>query len=91
AATPRALRPPAPRTSLATASSSPVAPVTPRQSRPPLPDGPAILVRYLAGAPVRIVGAVTGRHYEFRPAAPTRLVAREDAIALLASPSFRPA
>jgi len=68
-----------------------VAQVTPRPPKPVLPDGPAVLVRYLAGAPVRIVGAATGRLYDFRPAAPVRLVAREDAMTLLASPSFRPA
>lgn len=67
----------------------PADPAAPRPARPVLPDGPAILVRYLARVPVRIVGAATGRRYDFRPEAPLRLVAREDAVILLGSPSFR--
>lgn len=63
--------------------------VAPRPAKLELPDGPAVLVRSLAGLPLRIVGAATGRSYDFRAASAVRLVAREDAVTLLASPSFR--
>jgi hypothetical protein len=83
-----AQRPPAAGASSVAAISFPVAPLPPKLE---LPDGPAVLVRYLARAPARIVGAATGRRYDFTPASPVHLVAREDALTLLASPSFRPA
>jgi hypothetical protein len=47
------------------------------------------MVRYLATAAARIVGARTGRTYDFTGAAPLYIVAAADAPALLASPHFR--
>jgi hypothetical protein len=70
-------------------SPDPRTAVAPRPAKPALPDAPAVLVRSLARMPLRVVGAATGRSYDFRSASAVCLVAREDAVTLLSSPSFR--
>jgi hypothetical protein len=48
-----------------------------------------IALRYLAGSPLRLRGAVTARAYEFSAEQPVQAVAAPDALALLASRMFR--
>ena len=56
----------------------------------PEPGGiPTIALRCLAGAPMRLRGAVTARAYEFTADQPVQPVAAPDALGLLASRLFR--
>jgi hypothetical protein len=48
-----------------------------------------VVIRYLAGAPILVIGSATGAKYQFSRAAPLQQVARTDAEALLASGYFR--
>jgi hypothetical protein len=80
---PAAAEAPAPRRPSPTARSVAAAPP------PRLPDTATVDVRYLARVPLRVMGARTGRVYSFTSDAPLRAVAREDALVLLGSPSFR--
>lgn len=60
----------------------------PAFERPAAPSG-AVSIEYLAGAPIRVMGAVTRAEYRFTRAAPRQQVARADVEALLASGYFR--
>jgi hypothetical protein len=48
-----------------------------------------VTLRYLAGAPIQVVGPVTHARYRFSREAPLQRVARADAELLLASGYFQ--
>ena len=49
----------------------------------------AVAIRYLAGAPILVIGSATRAEYRFSRAAPLQQVARADVETLLASGYFR--
>ncbi|HWW68847.1 MAG TPA: hypothetical protein VN089_02800, partial [Duganella sp.] len=49
----------------------------------------AVTLRYLAGAPIQVIGPVTRATYRFSREAPLQRIARADAGPLLASGHFR--
>ena len=71
--------------------SSPEITVSPAPLMPaPAQAGAGTLtLRYLAGAPIQVIGPATRAIYRFTPESPLQRIARADAQALLASGYFR--
>lgn len=63
-------------------------PPQPQQTVNPTAVHSAVKLRYLASARVRVIGAATGRTYEFSGASPLQSVDARDAEALLRSRFF---
>jgi hypothetical protein len=65
------------------------APTTPRRSLPPaLPSRRAVNLRYLQNSPIRVLGPITGRQYEFTASHPVQLIDPRDAPGLLRTRLF---
>lgn len=60
-----------------------------RSAPPPTPDGEPLTLRYLDHAPVRVVGAASGRTYVFSATQAAQSVEGGDAAPLLALGCFR--
>ena len=61
----------------------------PRTFAPPQALSTPVSVHYLRNSPIRVRGAVSGRHYDFSSARPAQAVDRRDLAGLLRTGFFR--
>jgi len=63
-------------------------PVTPQTEQDAQPPGTRVSVRYVRTAPMRVLGQVTGRHYDFSGSRPAQAVDPLDLPSILATGYF---